>query len=80
MKRFASDQTISQHISQKLREKEMYKNPYDIEMFANNMMGQSKAPNPKNVFQRTGDFDEKSKFMRISKNLPIIPDYAQSLK
>ena len=50
MKIFASDQTISNHISQKMKEKEMYKNPYDIEMFANNMMGQSKAPAPKNVF------------------------------
>jgi hypothetical protein len=39
MKRFASDQTISNHISQKMKEKEIYKNPYDIEMFANNMMG-----------------------------------------
>ena len=31
------------------------------------------------MFEKTGDFDQKSKFMRISSNLPEIPNYNKNM-
>ena len=36
--------------------------------------------NTRNVFEKKGDFDQKSKFMRIGSNLPQIPDYSKNMK
>ena len=70
MKKYAEDNTISKHTSGALQEQQ------DRPVFKDELNAASLYQNKKNVFEKAGDFDQKSKFMRISSNLPQIPNYS----